>query len=324
MAEARINESCIIGLPTCGYAFNSSRMAFVATPSDEEFSLELEVIKTLLKDKQYESYIALQNLDPGQLAFCTKICSKIITSQFCIVLLNSSSHREHPTIKVPNPNVHLEYGLMMAFKKHVLPFQREGDALAFNIKALDTIIYTLRNFKDRADQAIDEAILKTGTTNRPTRALASSETLLRYATVLGLRVTQLNTEEAKSLYALGQSMGYFLLDGKDIVYLGLFDLEQPKEVVFRLKFLLQALHNAKRQFETVTKKSKSTEEIETIYQIWKQLRIEVLVSKEIDKEKVITKVQELTATFEKVPWKIVNEEDIQAVIDNAYDEIGEL
>jgi len=58
MAEARINDSCIIGLPTCGYAFNSSRMTFVATPADEEFALELDVINTLLKEKQYECYIA--------------------------------------------------------------------------------------------------------------------------------------------------------------------------------------------------------------------------------------------------------------------------
>jgi len=48
MAEARINESCIIGLPTCGYAFNSSRMAFIAAPSDDEFSLELALILNFL------------------------------------------------------------------------------------------------------------------------------------------------------------------------------------------------------------------------------------------------------------------------------------
>lgn len=324
MAEARINDSCIIGLPTCGYAFSSSRMTFVATPADEEFTLELEVINTLLKEKQYECYIALQNLDPGKLSFCTKICSKIITSQFCIVLLNSSSHRDHPTVKIPNPNVHLEYGLMMAFKKHILPFQREGDALPFNINALDTILYTKGNFKDRANQAIDNAILKTGTTNRPTRALASSETLLRYVTVLGLRVTQLNSDEAKYLFALGQPMGYLLLDGKDIVYLGIFDLEEPKEVVFRLKLLLHALHIAKQQFENIQKPTQTPEQIATIYRIWSQLRIEVLISKDINKEKVTEKVKHLTNEFEAIPWKLVTEDDMQREIDKAYKDIGEL
>lgn len=324
MADARINESCIIGLPTCGYAFSSSRMAFVATPADEEFALELEVIKNLLAEKEYESYIALQNLDPAKLAFCTKICSKIITSQFCIVLLNSSSHREHPEIKIPNPNVHLEYGLMMAFKKHILPFQLEGDALAFNVRPLDTIVYTKGNFKDLANRAIDASILKTGTTSRPSRALASSESLVRYASVLGLRVTQLNTDEANYLYKLGQPMGFLLLDGADIVYLGLFDLETPKEVVFRLKLLLQALHNAKQHFETVIKKTMTPDRVEASYNLWKKLRAEVFVSKDVDKEKVAKRVSELTEGFETIPWKLVTEDDMQVVIDRAYEEIGEI
>jgi len=71
MPEARINESCIIGLPTCGYAFSSSRMAFIAAPADEEFRLELDVLETLLRDKDYEAYIALQRIDPAKLAWHT-------------------------------------------------------------------------------------------------------------------------------------------------------------------------------------------------------------------------------------------------------------
>ncbi len=159
MAEAKINESCIIGLPTCGYAFSSSRMCFIAAPSGDEFRLEIDLLQNLLAAKDYEAYVAVQKVDPAKLAFCTKICSKIITSQFCIVLLNSSTHRDHKEVRIPNPNVHLEYGLMLAFKKHIIPFQREGDGLAFNIRPLDTIMYTNATFKDKADSAIDSAIL---------------------------------------------------------------------------------------------------------------------------------------------------------------------
>lgn len=324
MTEAKINESCIIGLPTCGYAFSSSRMAFIATPADEEFSLELDVMKNLLEEKEYESYVALQRLDPAKLAFCTKICSKIITSQFCIVLLNSSSDRDHPEIKIPNPNVHLEYGLMLAFKKHILPLQREGDALAFNIRPLDTILYKKGNFKELANRAIDEAIIQTGTTSRPTRALTSNETLTQYTAVLDLRVTQLNTSEEKYLYSLGLPMGFLLLYGPDIVYLGLFDLEPAKEVVFRLKLLLQALHNAKQQFDTVNRKSMTHEQIEKVDLIWGKLRVEVLIGKEIDKEKVSSKVTSLTKDLKTIPWKLVTEADIHEVIDRAYGEIGEI
>jgi hypothetical protein len=213
---------------------------------------------------------------------------------------------------------------MMAFKKHILPFQLEGDALAFNVRPLDTIVYTKGNFKDLANRAIDASILKAGTTSRPSRALASSESLVRYASVLGLRVTQLNTEEANYLYKLGQPMGFLLLDGADIVYLGLFDLETPKEVVFRLKLLLQALHNAKQQFETVIKKTMTPDRVEASYNLWKKLRAEVFVSKEIDKDKVAKRVSELAEGFETIPWKLVTEDDMQVVIDRAYEEIGDI
>ncbi len=324
MPEAKINESCIIGLPTCGYAFSSSRMAFVATPADDEFALELDVLKDLLQEKEYESYVALQELKPAKLAFCTKICSKIITSQFCIVLLNSSCHRDHPEITIPNPNVHLEYGLMMAFKRYILPFQQEGDALAFNIRPLDTILYRRSNFKDLANRAIDEAILQTGTTSRPSMALTSNDLLLRYTLVLGLRLTQLNSDEARELYHLAQPMGFLLLDGPDIVYLGPFASESAKEVIFRLKLLLQALHNAKVQFETFTKKYTALDQVERANVIWSKLRIEVVVSKQIDRKKTSDKISELTASFQAVPWKLVDEDDIKHTIEQAYKDIGEI
>ena len=104
----------------------------------------------------------------------------------------------------------------------ILPLQLEGDELAFNIRLLDTIMYRKGNFKELANHSIDEAIIQTGTTVRPTRALTSSENLIKYLSVLGLRVTQLNTEEANALYKMGQPLGFMLLDGQDMVYFGLF------------------------------------------------------------------------------------------------------
>ena len=82
MAEAKINDTCIIGLPQCGYAFSGARMAFIAAPSDEEFALELDILKNLLEDKNYDCEIALQNFQPAQFTFCKKI--------------KLSHHRHHP------------------------------------------------------------------------------------------------------------------------------------------------------------------------------------------------------------------------------------
>lgn len=324
MAEAKINETCIIGLPTCGYAFSSSRMAFIAAPADDEFRLELDILEGLLHDKEYEAYIALQQSDPAKLAFCTKICSKIITSQFCIVLLNSSTHRDHPTIKIPNPNVHLEYGLMMAFKKHILPLQREGEALAFNIRPLDTILYTNATFREKADRAIDSAILAAGTTSRPTRALASSEALLRYIAVRGLYAADVTGADAAALYRLGSPLGFLLLDGSTIVYFGLFDHESPKEVIFRLKLLLQNLHNARQNFESNTARTLSQQQIEYWLNLWSRMRAEVLISKELDKTRIHERVTELTRDLTTIPWVLLTQDDIDTTIEDEYSKIGEI
>jgi hypothetical protein len=139
---------------------------------------------------------------------------------------------------------------MLAFKKYTLPFQREGDSLAFNVRPLDTIIYTKRNFTDLASKAIDEAILAANTTSRPTRALVSSELLLRYLAVRRLRVTDISTSDGAAFYRLGSALGYYLLDGDEIVYFGLFDRETPREIAFRLKLLLQNLHLTRARLAT--------------------------------------------------------------------------
>lgn len=325
MPEAKINETCIIGLPTCGYAFSSSRMAFIATPSDDEFRLEIDILQSLLSEKDYESHVALLEIDPAKLAFCTKICSKIITSQFCIVLLNSSTHRIHSNVRIPNPNVHLEYGMMMAFKKHILPFQREGDELAFNIRPLDTILYTNVTFREKSERAIDSAILATGTTNRPTRALVSSPLLMRYIAVRCLRFTDVSTGDAAAIFRLGGPLGFNLLDGEEIVFLCLFDLETPKEVVFRLKLLLQNLHQAKERFEAEMTRTLTQQQIEFYRKLWNRLRVEVVISSEIEKSRVENRVRELIQEFTTIPpWVLLTHQDIQQKIDSEYESIGDI
>jgi hypothetical protein len=115
------------------------------------------------------------------------------------------------------------------------------------------------------------------------------------------------------------------LDGKDIVYLGIFDIEIAKEVIFRLKLLLQTLHQQKDQFDTITSKGMPPEQVENIKNIWQKLRVEVILSEEIDKEKVKHKIEELTASFNnKVPWQLLYHRDISTIIEQEYSDIGEI
>jgi predicted nucleotide-binding protein len=164
----RKNEICIIGLPRCDFVFSSNRTCFIAY-GFEESALAMTVLRNLLKERGIETIEAGGALAPAQNAFCSKICSKIITSQFCIVLLNN---KEDAGQEIPNANVNMEYGLMLGFNKYVIPFQRNSQTLPFNVAGLDTIKYDDRDFERKAATAIDQAIIETQ--QKPTAAMRQS------------------------------------------------------------------------------------------------------------------------------------------------------
>jgi predicted nucleotide-binding protein len=126
--------------------------------------LEMGLLKKLLEERSIQPVEAGGYRAPAQNAFCAKICSKIITSQFCIALLNND---EKSGTEIPNANVNMEYGLMLGFNKYVIPFQRETQKLPFNIAGLDTIKYDNKNFADEAVSAIDQAINETNQNEVP-------------------------------------------------------------------------------------------------------------------------------------------------------------
>ena len=124
-----INEHCFIRSQSCGRAYGGSRTCFIACPTTDELQLEIEVIKSVLRDNNLEPYVAIENFEPGKDIFCEKICTKIIESQFCSVLLSDVIHvsKDRAT---PNPNVYYEYGLMVAMHKTIIPLQRQDAPLA--------------------------------------------------------------------------------------------------------------------------------------------------------------------------------------------------
>ena len=173
--ELRINQKCFVGLPSCGYGYESAKSCFVAAPSDNIYTLQLEVIKDILESRQYECHIALKRSDPGNFAFCTKICSKIIQSQFCIALLDPSHNSKMKLF--PNPNVHMEYGMMLSQNKHVIPLQHEKHTLSFNIAPLDTIKYNDSDFKKKVTDSIENAINRSSTPSQTSQLSPGNDTL---------------------------------------------------------------------------------------------------------------------------------------------------
>jgi hypothetical protein len=230
----RRNEICVIGLPRCDFVFSSTRSCFIAY-GFKESTLETNVLKNLLRPRSIEPVEAGGSIAPGQNAYCTKICSKIIISQFCIALVNNDIR---DGIEVPNPNVSIEYGLMLGFNKYVIPFQREGQVLPFNVAGLDTIKYTNESFERKAIEAIDAALV--ATIQEVVPSFSPDQVLEAFLLSQRLLVVPLNTEGDRNLFELGRPLGFNLLmtfDGMQYAYFGNFTALRPETVLWRLRTL---------------------------------------------------------------------------------------
>jgi hypothetical protein len=230
----RRNELCVIGLPRCDFVFSSTRTCFIGY-GFKESTLEMSILRNLLAKRGIEAIEAAESLAPGQNAFCAKICSKIIVSQFCIALMNYDVING---VETPNTNVNMEYGLMLGFNKYVIPFQRETQTLPFNVAGLDTIKYSNQSFEQKASKAIDVAISSTVQDAVP---LQSPDQMIE-AFLLSKRllVVSLTTEGDMNLFRMGSALGFNMLmtfDGMRYVYFGNFTALRPEAVLWRLRTL---------------------------------------------------------------------------------------
>ncbi len=230
----RRNEFCVIGLPRCDFVFSSTRMSFIGY-GFKESALEMNVLRHLLRERGVEPVEAGGLLAPGQNAFCTKICSKIIVAQFCVVLLNNDVKDD---IEMPNANVNMEYGLMLGFNKYVIPFQKEAQALPFNVAGLDTVKYKNESFETKASKAIDVAIRET--TQEEPRSFNPDQILEAFLLSQRLLIVPLATEGDRNLYELGRPLGFNMLttfDGMQYAYFGNFTTLRPEAVIWRVRTL---------------------------------------------------------------------------------------
>lgn len=230
----RKHETCVIGLPRCDYVFSSTRTCFIAYGFDES-TLEMSLLSKLLEERGIQAIEAGGNLAPAQNAYCAKICSKIITAQFCIALLNNE---EKDGVEIPSPNVHMEYGLMLGFNKYVIPFQRASQKLPFNVAGLDTIKYGSRDFERQAAEAIDQAIV--ATTQKTPSAVPVDQLLSSFLLTKRALVASLADQGEKNLYELGRPLGFSFLNdfsGMRGIYFGNFTSLRPDAVLWRLKTL---------------------------------------------------------------------------------------
>ncbi len=315
----RKNERCYIGLPFCGYGFESAKLCFVACPSDEKYSLHIEIIKQLIEDRQYECHIALKRIDPGNFAFCTKICSKIIQSQFCIVLLDPSISDKDD--EYPNPNVHLEYGMMMSQNKHIIPFQHEKHDLAFNISPLDTIKYNDSNFKDKVAEAVDFEIERFSKEEKSGQVPPGSE-IFTYYNLLGYKMSDIRLNLQSYLYKLAVHLGFFLFDKLNkYKYVGVFENENPKKAILHTKILIQ---NIVSEYERLCHTDKMQADEGDYDYLINSISIDIVVSPFFDKDEIKERIIELKNTEHDYPLNVHYRSDFKEKVDSEYDEIKDL
>lgn len=155
----RISQCFIRKEHTCGKYLGASTTCFIACPSTDEVKILTGLISEKLTKNRIEPVVAIDLRAYGQDIFCTKICGRIIEAQFCIAILDDNPiDVKGKDFNIPNPNVYYEYGLMTALGKYVIPLQKEGQDLAFNIKTHDTIRYSPGDVSVEIDRALKEAI----------------------------------------------------------------------------------------------------------------------------------------------------------------------
>jgi hypothetical protein len=242
----RKNDHCIIGLPRCDFVFSSTRTCFIAY-GFKTSPMEMTILRNILEKNGIQCEEAGGKLAPGQNAFCKKICSKIITSQFCIVLLN---HDEKDGQIIPNANVNMEYGLMLGFNKFIIPFQNDKYTLPFNVAALDTLKYTGENLEAKASSAIKEAIESTTQNKQSHQPL--DKVIDIFLLSKKLIMVDINDSGEKSIYRFGSPFGFYLLhDFSGMIYhfFGNFTSLRPENIIWRLTMINDLLNERKGSME---------------------------------------------------------------------------
>lgn len=256
-----LNEQCFIRKEhKCGKIFGASKSCFIACPRNGELAVILGLMSEKLTKVGIEPIIAVKERAYGQDIFCTKICGKIIESRFCVVILDDSIANG---INIPNPNVYYEYGLMTSLKKHIIPLQKDGLDLAFNIQSYDTIKYKNETIESELNRAIKDAIRITEKKEKEDKGIALPEkTLLRKLEMAGFNQRNdewflYNVIEDTNFRGFGQDEKHFYL------YLGKIDntaefqnyLSDLRIVIYRTehkaKELQEELSSAKGSLEAL-------------------------------------------------------------------------
>lgn len=246
----------------------------------------MEVLRSILKDRRIETYEAGGSLSPAQQVFCQKICSRIIQSQFCIVLLNEDTVGQ---IQRPNANVNMEYGLMLGFNKYIIPFQHDQEQLPFNVAALDTVKYNSSTFRAKAEEAIVLAISQTA--QKESQPKAVDPDIGAYLLLHGWIISPIETAGDRAVYQLGAICGFNLCNdfaGNRYMFFGNFSRLSPSAIAWRIAKLAEIVRQRINGLDFRVDIGVISETQRELFRILcEQLTIWILVSNEDDRNEVL-------------------------------------
>lgn len=295
---------------SCGKFLGASKSCFVACPSEEEVETILALIIEKLTKIGIEPVIAIKERAYGQDIFCTKICGKIIESQFCLVILDDTIELINGRkVSIPNPNVYYEYGLMTALGKHVIPLQKEGQELAFNIQTHDTIKYTPRNLSAELDRALKDAAKIT----EEARAGYQREELMSLR--LFIRSIEINGYQKKDY-------SWFLHDDiSDTVFTGFEHPERRESLFFSLANDKDLLRSCLTDMQVIIKRLESDHDelIKQVNSLDKEIK-----ALELEKEKKEQQERSTTERETYIPRFVDYEHSIGTKIEKRDDKTYKL
>jgi hypothetical protein len=286
----------MLDLPYCGHFSGSEESVFIAVPEKVKYEMEINTLNDLLRAKGLKAYIMPELSDHDKIMFCERVCSKIISSRFCLVFTDKNLAR--------SVDVHLSYGIMLAFDKIVIPLEKavhETDKSA----PLPAILYYPDNFRSIAQTIIKEALLKTSTQGL-LGLLHGDDELQKYLVSRNLKPLPIENQVTKELYRIAYPADFLILEGTDFVFFGSFESLSHEEAAARIRLLIKGLTKMKSRFETVYKNTLPFESMEFIYRVFSNIKIEVLVAGYIDIRKLLSEIPDAT-----IPVNIISREAIR-------------
>jgi len=288
----------MLDLPYCGHFAGSEESVFTAVPEKMKYETEINTLNDLLRAKGLKNYIMPELTDQNKITFCERVCSKIISSRFCLVFTEKNLAR--------SADVHLSYGIMLAFDKIVIPLEKavhEAEKLA----PLPAILYYPDNFRSIAQTIIEEALLRTST-NGLLGLLHSDEELQQYLLSRNLKPLPIENQVTREFYRIAYPADFLILEGTAFVFFGAFESLGYEEAAARIRLLIKGLMKMKSRFETVYKNTLPFESIEFIYRVFSNIRIEVIVAGSIDSKKLLSETSD-----EAIHVKLINRDTIREI-----------